>query len=94
MLGDLFEKISSYNPNFSSEQQEDVLRAFLYAKDAHNGQYRKSGEAYIEHPLAVAHLLTTLEVDIPSIMAAMLHDVVEDTDSTIDQIQEEFGLEV
>ncbi len=72
----------------------EVVRAYLYAESAHDGQYRKSGEAYITHPVAVATKLADLGLDTSTIVASLLHDVVEDTDVTRDEIREHFGEEV
>lgn len=68
-----------------------ICRAFSFAYDLHAGQRRKSGEPYIAHPVAVAGLLRDLGGDEAMIAAGFLHDVVEDTDVTIAQIQELFG---
>ena len=65
----------------SSDQQYDlqkIVRAFEYAKEMHSGQYRKSGEEFISHPLAVAEIVASLNLDTDSICAALLHDAVED----------------
>ncbi len=69
-------------------------KAVKMAGAAHEGQLRKSGEPYFEHPLRVAHLAARHWMDFPSAIAALLHDVVEDTDTTLDEIVEEFGAEV
>ena len=71
-----------------------VREAYEYSKDAHEGQYRISGEPFVEHPLGVALILARLELDIISIAAALLHDVVEDTEITSDDIEEKFGSEI
>ena len=71
-----------------------VQRAYDYAADAHKDQKRKSGEPYIVHPLYVASIITELMIDPPTIAAALLHDVVEDTGATVQQMQEMFGEEV
>ncbi|MBD2386938.1 RelA/SpoT family protein [Cylindrospermum sp. FACHB-282] len=86
----------------SSEVEEDrrhsdsalICRAFQFAYQLHQGQYRKSGEPYIGHPVAVAGLLRDLGGSPAMIAAGFLHDVVEDTEVTIDQIEERFGPEV
>jgi GTP pyrophosphokinase len=72
----------------------EVIRAYEYANQAHEGQLRKSGEAYITHPIAVATELADLGLDTATIVAALLHDVVEDTLATRDEIQSYFGEEV
>ncbi len=71
-----------------------VLKAYHYADDKHKGQVRKSGEAYIIHPLNVAYILATIELDENTICAALLHDVVEDTEATQQDIINEFGQEI
>ncbi len=84
----LLEKVQSYN------KQADFLRieqAYLYAARAHAGQLRASGEDYIIHPLGVAIVLAEIGLDTDTIVAALLHDVVEDTDVTLAEIEEKFG---
>jgi guanosine-3',5'-bis(diphosphate) 3'-pyrophosphohydrolase len=68
-----------------------VKRAYYYAEQAHDGQRRRSGEAYVSHPLAVAEILAHMHMDHQSLMAAMLHDVIEDTGITRDALAEQFG---
>lgn len=70
---------------------EKIVRAYEYAKDAHEGQYRRSGEPYIIHPVAVAKILAGLHMDHETLMAALLHDVIEDTEATKEQLTEHFG---
>ncbi|MBW3663949.1 MAG: bifunctional (p)ppGpp synthetase/guanosine-3',5'-bis(diphosphate) 3'-pyrophosphohydrolase [Actinobacteria bacterium] len=72
----------------------EVVRAYEYAQVAHEGQQRSSGEAYITHPIQVATELADLGLDTASIMAALLHDVVEDTPASLEEIEEYFGSEV
>ena len=72
---------------------KEVLRAYTYAETAHAGQQRRSGEPYIVHPIGVAEVLAELGMDTPTIVAALLHDVVEDTDITLAHIGQEFGEE-
>ncbi|WP_372986583.1 RelA/SpoT family protein [Marinobacter sp.] len=71
-----------------------VRRAYYYAEQAHEGQMRKSGDRYITHPLAVARILAELKLDHQSLMAAMLHDVIEDTGIPKDALAEQFGEDV
>ncbi|MEG2928907.1 MAG: bifunctional (p)ppGpp synthetase/guanosine-3',5'-bis(diphosphate) 3'-pyrophosphohydrolase [Oscillospiraceae bacterium] len=72
---------------------ELIEKTYRLAEKSHEGQLRKSGEAYIEHPVAVAAIVLELGLDTTSIVAAILHDVVEDTDVTIEEIEKEFGKE-
>jgi GTP pyrophosphokinase len=73
---------------------EALDKAYALAKKAHDGQFRESGEPYIIHPLEVAHILADLELDCTSIIAGLLHDTVEDTYCTIEDIKSQFGDEV
>ena len=77
-----------------SSDLSDIERAYKVAKEAHEGQFRKSGEPYIIHPLCVAIILAELELDKESIIAGLLHDVVEDTVMTSEDVAREFGDEV
>ncbi len=86
-LAGLIEKISHLKP----DEIALVKKAFQYADSAHLGQYRQSGEPYITHPLAVAELCASWRLDAASIMAALLHDVIEDTGSTRQELVEIFG---
>ena len=88
---ELLASIRKYHP---SEDVSMVEKAYRVADKAHAGQVRKSGEAYIIHPLYVAIILAELEMDKETIVAGLLHDVVEDTVMTDEQIKEEFGEEV
>ena len=88
---DLIRSIHKYHP---SDDITMVERAYQIARDAHKDQKRKSGEPYIIHPLCVAIILADLELDKGSIVAGILHDVVEDTVMTLDEITEVFGPEV
>ncbi len=76
---------------------EDALfidKAFKLARDCHNGQMRSSGEPYIIHPIAVAKIVLDYGMDYQSVVAAMLHDTVEDTDLTLEEIKKEFGFDI
>lgn len=79
---------------YSDNDREEINTAFLYAKKGHQGQKRKSGEEYITHPLHVAIYLAELNFDIETIKAALLHDLVEDTEITYQDIKKTFGKEV
>ncbi|OOF70502.1 bifunctional GTP diphosphokinase/guanosine-3',5'-bis pyrophosphate 3'-pyrophosphohydrolase [Rodentibacter caecimuris] len=83
--------ISGYLPD---DKIELVKRAFVIARDAHEGQFRSSGEPYITHPVAVASIIAEMKLDHEAIMAALLHDVIEDTPYTEDQLETEFGSSV
>lgn len=72
----------------------NIERAFIVAEAAHTGQYRKSGEAYVTHPIAVATILAQWRMDAETLMAAILHDVVEDTDTTLQELAKQFGVPV
>ena len=81
--------------SFSNEDMAVIDKAFNVANEAHGNQLRKSGEPYIIHPIAVAEILfDELGMDMPSISAALLHDVVEDTNYTIEEISGLFGSEI
>jgi len=73
---------------------EMIHLVYDYAKDAHEGQFRKSGEPYIIHPLAAAYILANMSIDPVIIMATLLHDVPEDTDRTLEDIEKNFGAEI
>jgi guanosine-3',5'-bis(diphosphate) 3'-pyrophosphohydrolase len=88
---ELIERVRSYDPSADAAW---LMRVYELADAAHQGQRRASGEGYIEHPLAVAGILADLEVDHQTIAAALLHDVVEDTSITSEQVTEQFGAEV
>ena len=87
-IDNLSQQLLSY---LSSTQIEDVRRAYFFAKQAHEGQFRRSGEPYITHPLSVAYILSEMHMDHQSLMAAMLHDVIEDTDVSKPEVSGEFG---
>ena len=87
----LVETLESYLPD---EQVARVLEAYEFGAAAHQGQTRKSGEPYITHPVAVAQELGEMHLDSEAICAAILHDVVEDTEASLEQIREQFGEEV
>lgn len=79
---------------YSKSECETIEKAFYFAYEAHNGQLRKSGEAYIIHPVAVAKILIGFGMDSQSVIAALLHDVVEDTPVTYDEVKKLFGAPV
>ena len=87
----LLDTIHSYQPQASCD---DVKRAYQIASEAHKEQFRVSGEPYILHPLAVAQILAEMKIDTTTITASLLHDVVEDTVMSLDDIKQIFGKEV
>jgi guanosine-3',5'-bis(diphosphate) 3'-pyrophosphohydrolase len=87
----LLRKVRAYNPKADVRQ---VQRAFDFAEESHRGQVRKSGEPFIRHPLGVAHILADMGMDTTTLVSALLHDVVEDTDLSLERIESEFGDEV
>ena len=80
--------------NYREDDRELLVRAFHYAQQAHSGQKRASGEAYFIHPCAVARILIDLGLDCATVAAAFLHDVIEDTPVTEEDIRAEFGNEI
>ncbi|MDO5095746.1 MAG: bifunctional (p)ppGpp synthetase/guanosine-3',5'-bis(diphosphate) 3'-pyrophosphohydrolase [Peptostreptococcaceae bacterium] len=91
MLENLLLRIEQYNPD---ADMKTVVKAFNYAAKAHENQYRKSGEKYITHPIEVAKILAELELDVETISAGLLHDVIEDTEISYEDIVHEFGKEI
>lgn len=87
----LEDKIKAYNPALDTKR---LFSAFTYADNAHSGQLRKDGTPYITHPLAVAEIVADLELDTDSIIAALLHDTIEDTGATHEEIAKLFGATV
>lgn len=90
-FADLRDKLATY---LSQEEVEQISQAYLLAAKAHEGQYRSSGEPYISHPIEVARILANMHMDFESIMAAMLHDVLEDTSVSKRELEEKFGSKV
>ena len=88
---ELVDKIRKYAPNADVSLVE---KAYYFGKKAHEGQFRRSGEPYFIHPIAVAGILSDMELDIETIVAGLLHDVVEDTEYTYEDIEKEFGKDV
>lgn len=91
---ELIELVSEYM-NIDKQMIHDrIWNTYMFAKDAHHGQVRKSGEPYIIHPLLAAKLLLHLKPDLVTIQSCILHDVIEDTERTKADIAREFGDEV
>ena len=90
-ITDILDKIEEYNPGGDS----DIIdRAYIYSARVHEGQVRLSGETYLSHPLEVANILADMRLDVESIAAALLHDVIEDTPATREDIEKMFGPDV
>lgn len=91
MIQKLIDKVQSYNP----EADTDIIReAYYFAEKHHEGQKRNSGEDYIIHPFNVACILAEMNMDVSTIIAGLLHDTIEDTSVTYDDVKEKFGEEV
>src|SRR3990167_5796507 len=88
---ELAQKIATY---CSATDGTLIHQAYLFADAAHRGQQRKSGEPYIVHPLAVAQTLADLHLDAVTVAAGLLHDVSEDTETTLDEVNKQFGGEI
>src|SRR4030067_1367954 len=88
---DITESILSYNPDANIDI---IWKAYVYSAKVHRGQVRLSGEPYLSHPLEVAHILTRLKMDESCVAAGLLHDTIEDTISTSEEIREHFGEEI
>ena len=87
-ISDIIKGAKQYLPHFDEKL---LIKAYEFAKNAHEGQFRASGEPYIQHPLEVAAILITLRPDEDSLVTCLLHDVIEDTKTNIDDIRKEFG---
>ena len=88
---ELVDRVKRYNPN---TDEELLNRAYVYAMRAHGTQKRASGDPFFAHPLEVAALLTDLKLDDATIVAAVLHDTVEDTEATLEEIENLFGPDI
>jgi GTP diphosphokinase / guanosine-3',5'-bis(diphosphate) 3'-diphosphatase len=91
LVDELISEVEAYKPDVDREL---LTRAFLYAAEAHAGQVRQSGQEFIYHPWGAAKILAGLQLDEPTLAAALLHDVVEDTATDIDELRGEFGDEI
>jgi guanosine-3',5'-bis(diphosphate) 3'-pyrophosphohydrolase len=90
-ISDLVEKVQAYYPG----ADVDLLRkAYEFSAKVHQGQKRLSGEPYLIHPLAVASIIADLKLDVPSVVSGLLHDTVEDTLTTLDELKGLFGHEI
>lgn len=86
--------IDKINDGYTDEERQQLIKAYHYAEKMHENQKRASGEPYFTHPCAVAEILVDLGLDAPTVAAAFLHDVIEDTPATPEDIKKEFGEEV
>ena len=91
LISDLCASLESY---LKPGQIREVYRAYLFGAEAHAGQHRKTGEPYIYHPVAVASILSEMRMDHKCLMAAILHDVIEDTPTAKEQLAEMFDSEI
>ena len=91
LISDLCELLETY---LDAGQVSEIYRAYLFGAEAHAGQHRRSGEPYIYHPIAVARILADMHMDVQTIIAAILHDTIEDTPTLKEQLAEDFGGEV
>lgn len=90
-IDQLLDRLQSYQPDADLGM---VRKAYEFSAKAHEGQVRQSGEPYVKHPVAVAGVLTSLKTDVTAVVAGLLHDTLEDTVATTDELQREFGKEV
>ena len=91
LYAELEAKIREYRPK---EDLTALQKAFRFASRCHEGQMRDSGEPYMAHPVMVAHILADMRMDVVAMETGLLHDVVEDTSVTVEQVRKEFGPEV
>jgi guanosine-3',5'-bis(diphosphate) 3'-pyrophosphohydrolase len=87
-LEDLLERVRGYDP---SADFELITKAYKFSEKAHEGQFRRSGEPYVTHPLGVAGILAELRLDTATVITGLLHDTVEDTHATLEDVEREFG---
>ena len=90
-LDQLVSRIQSYHPEANTDL---IINAYAFSERVHQGQKRRSGEPYFIHPVGVAEIITDMKLDVPSVVTSLLHDTVEDTLTTLDQITQHFGEEV
>ncbi len=90
-IGQLIERVRGYNPG---ADVDTIQRAYDFSAAVHRGQRRASGEPYLTHPVSVAGIIAHMRLDVPSIATALLHDTVEDTLATLEQVEAEFGPEI
>ncbi|MEM8536339.1 MAG: HD domain-containing protein, partial [Pseudomonadota bacterium] len=88
---DLIALVRTYNPNSNQDKLRD---AFAFGADMHEGQFRHSGEPYFTHPVAVAGILASQQMDDATIITALLHDTIEDTKASFSTVEDRFGREI
>src|SRR6478609_10009852 len=90
-ITDIVDRVGGYHPGADVDL---IRRCYEFAAKAHDGQLRRSGDPYVVHPLGVAATIADLKLDVPSVCAGLLHDCVEDTSATTDDISKTFGAEI
>jgi GTP pyrophosphokinase len=90
-LNDILDKVSAYNP---TADLEVIRKAYVFSAKVHQGQLRLSGEPYLIHPMEVTAILADLKLDVPTVVTGLLHDTVEDTLTTLEELEGIFGQEV
>ncbi|HEX2770254.1 MAG TPA: HD domain-containing protein, partial [Geobacteraceae bacterium] len=90
-LNDILDKVSVYNP---AADLDLIRKAYVFSAKVHQGQNRLSGEPYLVHPMEVAAILADLKLDVPTVVTGLLHDTVEDTLTTHEELESIFGTEV
>jgi GTP pyrophosphokinase len=90
-IEDIIDRVLSYNPDANIAL---IRKAYIYAAKVHQGQLRLSGESYLSHPLAVAFILAKMRLDVVTVACGLLHDTVEDTKATLEDIKNQFGEEI
>lgn len=95
LVESIIDEVAKYMTNVPKEFiAKEIQKAYIYARDAHEGQFRKSGDPYILHPVAATRELLILRPDIVTMQSCLLHDVPEDTSKTVEDIRVVFGDEV
>src|SRR5438552_11585293 len=90
-VSELIERVRAYNP---AATIDTIQKAYDFSAEVHKGQRRLSGEPYLTHPVEVASIIADLKLDVPSVVTGLLHDTVEDTLTTLEQVQTLFGPEI
>src|ERR1700761_3681467 len=91
---ELVERVRSYDPGLSEEAEAALNRAYVYSVKMHGSQLRESGDPYFSHPVEVAGILTNYKLDSASIITALLHDTIEDTEAKLSDIESMFGADI